>query len=171
MQQPIVLKPQDIALLIKLLSKSNENWRQIDIAMEMKLSQGEVAKALARLNKANLVNDKRPNRSAALEFLLHGFRYAFPAELGPLSVGVPTALSSPAHEKMLVGHEDDVYVWPSSKGSKRGQIVVPLYPELAEAALNDKEFYDLMSAAEILRIGRAREKKLAAEYIEKRIKG
>ena len=169
MQNSTILKPQDVALLVKLLAKREENWRQVDVAQEMGLSQGEVAKSLQRLVKSGLLNGKRPNRAASLELLIHAIKYVFPIQLGPLSVGVPTGISSPAHEKMVVQSGEDVFVWPSSLGKKRGQVIKPLYPNLAEAALKDKEFYDLMSAVEILRLGRARERKLAELYLAKRI--
>lgn len=170
MHQSIILKPQDVALLVKLLTLRKEDWRQIDIALDLEISQGEVAKSLARLVKAGLVHDKRVNRSAALEFIVHAIKYIFPAEVGALAAGVPTATSSPMHERMVVQNDNDSYVWPSIKGEKRGQIIKPFYPQLAEAVLKDAEFYGLMSAIEILRIGRARERKLAEKYIEKKIK-
>lgn len=170
MQQSISLKPQDVALLVKLLALKKDDWRQIDIAIDLGLSQGEVAKALSRLIKSGLVQDKRVNRSAALEFILHAVKYIFPAEVGALAAGVPTAISSPMHERMVVQRGDDSYVWPSIHGSIRGQMIKPFYPQLAEAALKDSDFYGLMSAIEILRVGRARERNLAAQYLEKKIK-
>ncbi len=169
MQQPLSLKPQDIAILVKLLV-SNSEIRQVELAQALSISQGEIAKALARLGKARLVNDKRVNRSSALEFILHAIKYIFPAEIGALAVGIPTGISSPAHIKMVIQNGDDVYVWPYSQGKKRGQIIKPFYPNLAEAALKDSEFYGLMSAIEILRVGRARERKLAEQYLERKIK-
>lgn len=169
MQQSISLKPQDVAILAKLLAIKGEDWRQIDIAIGLGISQGEIAKALYRLTKAGLIHEKRVNRTAALEFILHAIKYIFPAEVGALTAGVPTAISSPFHEKMVV-QGSDVYVWPSVHGQRKGQMIKPLYPELAEAALKDSEFYGLMSAIEILRIGRARERKMAEQYLEKKIK-
>lgn len=168
MERSINLKPQDVAILMKLFSLSGEGWRQMDIAAELGLSQGEIAKALSRLAKAGLVNQKTPSRAAALEFVVHAVKYMFPAQLGPLSYGVPTAISAPAHSKMVVNSED-VYVWPSPKGQQRGQSIKPLYPKLAEAALKDKKFYNLMSAIEILRMGRARERKQAEAYLQKNL--
>jgi len=170
MQQALSLKPQDVVLLVKLLSLKKEDWLQIDLAMSLELSQSEVAKALARLSKAGLVQGKRVNRSAALEFIIHAIKYMFPAEVGALAVGVPTAISSPMHEKIVVQDGTDVFVWPSLHGSRRGQVIKPFYPELAEAALKDSEFYGLMSAIEILRVGRARERNFAINYLEKKIK-
>ena len=92
MQQSICLRPQDVGLLVKLLSLRKEDWRQVDLAMDLILSQGEIAKALARLSKAGLVHNKRVNRSAALEFIKHAVKYVFPAEVGALIFGVPTAI-------------------------------------------------------------------------------
>jgi hypothetical protein len=170
MQQSISLKPQDVALLVKLLSLKEAQWRQTDIAAALGLSQGEIAKALSRLAKAKLIQDKRVNRTAALEFILHAIKYVFPAEIGPLVAGVPTGISSPMHQKMVVQHDEDPYVWPSVNGSMRGQMIKPFYPYLADAALKDLKFYGIMSAIEILRVGRARERRLAEQYLERKIK-
>ena len=71
---------------------------------------------------------------------------------------------------MVVQGGDDTFVWPSVKGKVRGQMIIPFYPQLAEAALKDKEFYDMMSAIEILRMGRARERKAAEQFLERKIK-
>ena len=61
-------------------------------------------------------------------------------------------------------------MWPSSKGGMRGQVIVPFYPQLAEAVLKDKKFYELLSLVEVLRVGRTREKKIAKEEIRKIVK-
>jgi predicted transcriptional regulator len=69
MEQSVKLKPQDVALLVKLLVKDEQDWKQMDIAQELGISQGEVAKALVRLKKAMLISGKRINRQAAIIFL------------------------------------------------------------------------------------------------------
>ncbi|MFZ4404972.1 MAG: hypothetical protein ACOYOK_12785 [Pseudobdellovibrionaceae bacterium] len=170
MKKTVSLKPQDVALLAKLITYKGDQWRQVDLAQELGLSQGEIAKSISRLSKAGLINEKRVNRLAALEFILHAVKYAFPAEVGALTVGIPTGISAPAHEKMVVQSSNDIYVWPSTQGSHRGQLIKPFYANLAEAALRDSDFYAFMAAIEILRIGRARERKLAQIYIEGKIK-
>jgi hypothetical protein len=170
MEQSTSLKPQDVALLVKLLVKEGHDWRQVDIAQELGLSQGEVAKALVRLKKAMLINGKQVNHQLALEFLVHAVKFVFPVDPGPLALGVPTGISSPAHYKMVVQSGEDVYVWPLATGKKRGQVIHPLYPQLPEAALKDQRFYDIMSAVDILRVGRARERNLAIKYLEKELK-
>lgn len=164
------LKPQDIALLLKVFSKGKLEWRQVDLAAELEISQGEVAKSLSRLKRSGLVSQKLVNRSAMLEFLIHGLKYVFPISIGALAVGVPTAISSPFFKSKIAQGDWDSYVWPSSKGSARGQIIVPLYPQLVEAALKDEKFYELMSLVEVLRMGRARERKIAEEELRKKVK-
>jgi hypothetical protein len=164
------LKPQDVALLLKVLVKGKSNWRQVDISSELEISQGEVAKSLARLRKSGFIFDNRVNRSAVMEFLSHGLKYIFPADVGALAIGIPTGISAPFFKNKIVQGIEDVYVWPSSKGNMRGQVIVPFYPQLAEAVLKDNKFYELLSLVEVLRIGRTREKKIAEEELRKRIK-
>jgi len=169
MRQKDALKPQDIVLIAKLMLLRGEDWRQVDVANALLLPQGEVAKSLARLKKSGLVTDKRVNISGALEFLSHGLKYVFPAELGALAVGIPTAMSAPFFGTDLLQGEGDHYVWPSLLGKTRGQIVVPFYPQMPEAVFKDKSLYELMASVEVLRIGRARERKIALEKIEKAV--
>ena len=94
------LKPHDVALLLKILSKGKSDWKQLDIALELKISQGEVAKSLVRLRKSGFLSAKRVNRSAVIEFLIHGLKYVFPADVGALAVGVPTAISSKSRHSL-----------------------------------------------------------------------
>lgn len=48
----------------------------------------------------------------------------------------------------------------------QGQSIEPLYPYLPEAALKDECFYGIMSALDMLRTGRARERAAGQRYIE-----
>jgi len=60
-------------------------------------------------------------------------------------------------------------VWPHPKGTVRGTTLLPLYQKLPEAALDSPELYELLALFDALRIGRARERKLAIELIEERL--
>lgn len=165
-----LLKPQDIPIILKVLIKRNNDWRQVDISSELEISQGEVAKSLSRLKKSGFILDKRVNKSAVTEFLIHGLKYTFPADIGSLTVGVPTAVSAPVFKNKILQDEDDIYVWPSSKGTVRGQALTPFYSQLAEAALKDEKFYELVSIVEALRMGRARERKIAESELREKFK-
>lgn len=164
------LKPQDVAIVVMVLCKDNEsNWKQVDIANDLSISQGEVAKSLARLKLAGLMSGKRVNRAAVKEFLIHAVKYLFPVKVGALGIGVPTAISAPFFKDKIIQNDEDNYVWPSSKGTERGQIITPLYKNLAEAAIKNNKFYEICSLVEILRIGRVREKNIASKELIQRI--
>lgn len=169
------LRPSDVAVLLDLAVEpepsaddSARNYRAI--AARVGLSVGESHNAVRRLRIARLV----PNGSlqvrarSAMEFLVHGVRFAFPAELGPVTRGVPTAASAPVLALRFTAL-DQPTVWPNAGGEVRGAEVVPLIasaPKLPE--LNPK-LYECLALVDALRIGRARERKLAAELLGARI--
>ena len=55
------LKPQDILLLLKIVSEDNALWNQKPIAEALGLSQSEVSEAVARCKYAGLL-DPNGNR-------------------------------------------------------------------------------------------------------------
>src|SRR3989338_7786647 len=95
MRPPNRLKQQDVVLLLKLLVERGKPWRQLDLAADLGISQAEITHSLERLLLSGLVSeDKRaPQRLALLEFLIHGLKYVFPAQVGTYTRGVPTAHS------------------------------------------------------------------------------
>lgn len=56
------------------------------------------------------------------------------------------------------------------RGRVRGQAIEPLYPSVPAAARKNVELYEFLALIDALRVGRARERKLAAEEISKRLK-
>ena len=83
---------------------------------------------------------------------------------------MPTAISAPPlAEKFLVG-EDDRMVWPSSRpGAVRGRRVEPLYRSAPEAAAKDPVLYELLALVDAIRVGRARERAIAGQELERRL--
>ena len=171
MTKSLQLKPQDVLILLKLLKSTSPRRRLLDLAHELALSQSEVSQALERLRIAQLVSDdkKEPLRRNAFEFLIHAVKYAFPARLGPVQRGIPTAHAAPPLSEKIICDDQGKYVWPTSEGNVRGHSVLPLYPSVPHAAGKDSELYELLALVDALRVGRAREQKLAAEELEKRI--
>lgn len=97
-------------------------------------------------------------------------KYAFPAKLGQVTRGVPTAYAaSPLKEELQAG-TDLPPVWPHKDGTMRGTSVEPLYKSATEAALSEPALYELLALLDALRMGRARERQLAAHFIEERLK-
>jgi len=165
------MRPQDIVVLLKIISMQNQEWRNIDIANALNLSPSEVSEALNRSKIAKLIDGKKKsvNPNSFREFLIYGLKYVFPVEPGAIVRGVQTAHSAPPISENI-SQGGDVYVWPYAKGEKRGQAIEPLYKTIPEIAPKDKSFYELLAITDTLRVGRAREIKIAIEELEKRMK-
>ena len=166
-----MLKPQDIVAILKVHSLQKASWTYSTLAQSLGMSASEVHAALSRCEAAGLYNgeNRRILKQALLEFLVHGLRYVFYAQPGPLSRGLPTAHSAEPLKSKLVASPSEVYVWPDPQGIVRGQAIAPLYRSVPQAANNDPELYALLSLIDALRVGRVREQRLAVGELEKRI--
>jgi len=163
------MKPQDVLLLLKIVSLNNTSWNQKPVAEALGLSQSEVSEAVARCKYAGLLtpNGKTVMKMALLEFLQYGLKYVFPIKPGAVVRGVPTSHSaSPLKEEI---QSTEAYVWPYGKGAVRGHSITPLYPSVPEAALKDEKLHELLALADALRVGRARERELALKELKNRL--
>lgn len=165
------LKPQDVLVLLKTSIWRDKEWRQLDMALELGLSPSEVANSLQRLLTNGLIDEtkKKPHRLALVEFLTYAVKYMFPAEVGPISRGMPTAHSGPVLSKKLIAAPYSQVVWPYESGTVRGASLRPLYKSVPKAAERDSKLYELLTLVDSIRSGIGREQLLAAEEIRKRI--
>src|SRR3990167_2295650 len=166
------LKPQDIVVLLKLVGLE-QDWSYRSLAHELFMSTGEVHNALDRAARAQLFDAqlKRPRVQALEEFLVHGAKYAFPAERGSLTRGTPTAYAAPPLNEIISPADNEhPPVWPDPEGTARGYKLKPLYDSVPKAAKLDKELYELLALVDAIRDGRARERSLAAEHLHKRLR-
>lgn len=163
-----VMSPLDVVVLVKLCFV-NAPTTQVALAKDLFLSQSEISKSIARSTHAGLLfgTDRQVMRQGFYDFLKYGIRYAFPLQPGPVVAGVPTAHSAAPLSGLIVSEEP--YVWPSAFGKVRGHGIAPLYPKAVDAALRDPVLYEVLALIDALRIGRARERNLAAEELKKRI--
>jgi hypothetical protein len=60
-------------------------------------------------------------------------------------------------------------VWVAPEGTVRGYAVTPLYRSVPKAVKSDARWYELLALVDALRIGRARERKLAEDELKKRL--
>lgn len=94
----VILKPQDLVVALKLLGYVGSRPPFAKIAGDLVMSQSEVHAAVKRAQAAHLLHGpelfNRPNISALEEFLIHGVKYAFPAERGGPSRGIPTSYAA-----------------------------------------------------------------------------
>ena len=164
------MKPQDIVILLKILLLEKEDWKYATLAQDLQMSSSTIFSALNRANTAGLYhkNTRTIHKAALLEFLIHGFKYVFPATLGKLAKGVPTAHSAAPLSQQIIS-ETDVYVWKSAYGTIRGQTITPLYANVPQLAQKDAKLYELLALTDVLRVGKAREKHLAIEELTKRL--
>ncbi len=165
------IKPQDIAILLKLAALGEKKWRHMDLVAALGLSQTEISFSLNRCRTVGFLDSskKKVMKAALLEFLVHGLKYVFPARPGPTSRGIPTAHSAAPLAGRIVSSDVDIYVWPSDKGRARGQAIEPLYPKAPLAAEKDAELYELLALVDAIRAGRAREQALAVKELEIRL--
>jgi len=148
------MRPQDVAVLLKLISWDKPDWQVTDLAFSLYLSQSNVCESLHRSFLSGLLDDykRKVNRENLVEFLTHGFRYVFPIKPGALELGTATAHSHPGQGLKLI--TDMTYVWKDAGGDITGLQVVPLYPKQIFAVRLDQQFYDLLAYLDILRLPR-----------------
>jgi len=166
------LKPQDVLILLKLISSKGSAKRNLDLAIELGISPAEICHGLERLKASKLIDPtkKKPMKRSLLEFLKYGLKYVFPAELGSLERGIPTAHAEESIAKKIMTSKGELsYVWPSQEGKIRGIGLMPLYDSVPEAVKNDPTLHKLLSLIDVLRVGNIREVKFAEHELEKEI--
>jgi hypothetical protein len=172
--QQVILKPQDLAVLLKIAISAGPMPPYAVLARTLWMSPSEVHASLARANVARLAqrSENEGNvviRPALLEFVLFGARYAFPPVSGPLARGLPTAYAGPGLRGLIVASDEPVPVWPAKSGKVRGMTLYPLYPNLPLAAEADENFYETLALFDALRIGAARERNIATEAFTRKL--
>jgi hypothetical protein len=162
-----VLKPQDllVCLHLGLAVKAQSGYAQIAEALRMPMSTAH--RAVARATAAKLLDTHHPViGSNHVELLVHGVRYVVYPELGSSSRGVPTGAAAPVLRDRLVVSSENSPVWPHPKGRARGHILAPLHPSVSEVALENPTLHTALAAVDLIRIGTAREREVAAEVLQ-----
>ena len=91
----MILKPQDIVVLLKLSALASKEWSFASLAADLYMSPSEVHAGIKRATASRLFDETRrmPVRKNLEEFLVHGVKYAYPPQHGALTRGIPTSLS------------------------------------------------------------------------------
>lgn len=184
----MMLKPQDIVILLKILASENpEKLLQKDLATYLCMSASEVHEGMKRLELSGLLgpvyreNDassqtkilRLPINAACEECLINGVKYFFPVQLGAYTRGIPTSYASPLFKKHIVVGDDPIPVWPYAEGEHRGLALEPLYRSVPQSIAKhpDQPFYELLVLIDAIRTGRARERNIAIELLREKICG
>ncbi len=183
------LHPQDIMVVLKLVASddASKRWTYADLSSDLFMSASQVFRSVKRAEMARLLiapsippagtkKEKMdravwlwPNRSHVKEFLIHGVKYAFPAERGGPTRGVPTAEAAPPLVQQLSGDFSLPPVWPYAAGMFRGIAFSPLHKNAPQAALRDEKLYELLALVDAIREGRAREREIAIRELTVRL--
>ena len=160
-----------MVVVLKLLGYPGGRPAFAQMAKDLLISPSEVHAAVQRAQAAGLLHgpelSHRPIVRALEEFLIHGVKYAFPAERGGPSRGIPTCYAAEPLNKLIDRGEEPIPVWPYPKGESRGIAFAPLYKLVPMAALRDPILYQQLALVDSIRDGGARERKLAEAELSK----
>ena len=167
----MILKPQDILILIKLVALGEAEWSYSSLGVELSMSPSEMHSGLKRAVAARLMDEqrRRPVKRALEEFLIHGVKYAYPPSRGGLTRGMPTSFAGPPLRDLLVSTGQLPPVWPDPEGEEQGYEFSPLYKSVPKAAARDPKLYELLVLVDAIRDSRARERETAINEIKARL--
>ena len=166
----MLLKPQDTLLVLKYWSIKAQGQRLSvrEKAESIKVSIGEISKSTRRLIAAHLVVERdgefNVEKTALLEWLAYGVRYAYPMESIGYGRGMPTSWNCP-RVKTEVVPPDPPIAWSVSGGKVEGTLISPIHESVPFAASNDELLYEALSLIEAIRGGKPRELAIAREAL------
>ncbi len=163
------MRPQDVIILLKLLTIKEPIWQYRDLASSLFISISEISESLNRSHIAGLVDEskRKVHRKSLMEFIEFGLHYVFPQFPGSMVTGIPTAHSYKFYASKFASELN--YVWPDDKGTMRGLSIEPLYKTVVKAVKEDEQLYKLLASIDIIRVGKAREMKVAIAELKKTI--
>ena len=165
-----MLNAHDVYVLVAL-TQIEGGWTYEELGQRLAMPLSQVYKSLARAEKAHLF--ARDTRHVVvrnlLEFLIHGVKYAFAVEPGKLVRGVAASWHAPRLSELMVVDELEERVWPHPEGQVRGQSIEPLHESVPLVALTNENLHALCALIDIIRVGSARERKVAADELERRL--
>lgn len=169
-----LIRPQDVLVLSKLIEMKNSDFKQLELALELGISQAEIVHSLKRLELVGLYNKKNKsiNKLSIIEFIEHAIKFIFPIEMKAYSRGIGTNESSEFLKGKISRPEGVDYVWPSEKGKQRGIVVTPLYHSVPSVVENNKILKKILNIIDIFRGSTSvRVKKIASTELRKLVLG
>jgi hypothetical protein len=185
-----MLKPQDIVILVKILSLIAQSEGDLDtvlsqnkLATYLCMSASEVNAGIKRLVLSRLLAPVQkeganqykiiylPIRQACEECLISGVKYFIPVEPGVYTRGIATSYAAPIMEEHILRGSDPIPVWPYADGDQRGLALEPLYRSVPQSVSQypDQLFYEMLVLIDSIRSGRARERAIAIKLLKERI--
>jgi hypothetical protein len=161
-------------VLFKVAANPHCRWTFAALGEALILSGSEVHACVKRAAASGLAvvrgrGDWVPMRAALVEFAVHGVRYAWPAQPGPVKRGVPTSFGVETLAGMLALAANQAPVWAHPGGTAKGPTLSPVYRSAPQAALIDPALHRLLALQDAIRAGRARERSLAADLLSREL--
>lgn len=170
----MTLKSQDVLVACCLRVKGTAT--QAQLAEKLRMSASTVWHSLQRLKQLNFFSTAASNaeidKYKLYDLLVRGVPMFFAAQRTGIVRGIPTGIYSPVFRERFAGlgvGTGVVQVWPYGRGKEVGEGLVPIYPSLPSACTADESLYEVMAAAGIMRVGKAREREAAAVWLGKKL--
>ncbi|MBC2602716.1 hypothetical protein [Puniceicoccus vermicola] len=166
-----MIKAQDVIVALDLCRFEKTMSTYAERGSRLGMSASEVHAAVRRLEKARLLDPETGvvRRIPLIDFLEHGVPYAFAERPGEVTRGIPTAWAAPVMADRFTQNSELPPVWPDPEGKTQGIAVRPLYRSVPKASQRDSGLYDLFALVDALRIGRARDRKIAKEVLKEKL--
>jgi len=169
----MVLKPQDILVVLKLLTLRKQPWSYAWLGVQLGMSPSQLHASVKRTLESQLAVKRGdtvvPHLRNLEEFIVHGLKYVFVPARGGLTRGMLTAWSAPPLVEHFQVADEMPPVWPDKDGNVRGEAFSPIYKLAPQAAQVDDELYELLVIIDAIRGGRVRERKLAIDEFRIRL--
>jgi DNA-binding transcriptional MocR family regulator len=168
------IKGSDLLVLGGLIAIDGDSWTYRSLADDLGVPHAVVQRALIRAGEAGLYSSERrevhlPNFE---EFAVHALRYVAPGALGAIVPGVPAAWAAEPVAKAIRSSGDNLPpVWPSARGTVRGQSLEPLHPAAIAAAERWPEVGRLLAILDSLRTGDLRVREVAGRLLSEELQG
>jgi len=170
----MVLKPQDVLVLLKLVLAGQPTWSYNRLALDLGMSPSEVHGAVRRALAARLALQDEvritPNLRNLEEFLVYGLKCVFVPDKGELTRGMPTMHGAPPLKGRFALSGEPLPVWPDHEGDTRGTSFFPIYQSAPGAARRDLKLYELLVLVDAIRAGRVREREFAVSEFKRRLR-
>lgn len=161
------VRAQDVVVAAGMLALRDADGPQSQLARLLEVPRSRVSESMRRLEENGLFSRSLGSLRSArlLDLLVHGLPWMFPAVPGELAWGVPMSHSGPVLSDVIASSQP--FVWPCEGGTTQGKAVEPIHATVLKAARSLPLAYEVLSLADSVRVGRVREKRLAAEALER----
>ena len=172
-----MLRPQDVLVACKLFSLGESEWSYARLAGSISISPSEAHAAVERCRAAGVLGTPRGKLTIAkrkfFELCTVVVPQVFYAVRGAVESGVLTSIYAKSLEGVFQPDPRRVIplIWPHESGTTKGESLLPIYSTVPRAVQHDEMLYRLMALIDVVRVGEAKERRMAIDLLDKLILG